>query len=126
MSATRHALGELEHAIMNVLWARAPLSVREVLARLRRRPPPAYTTVMTVLDRLHAKGLVERVKDGKAFLYGPTVTCDEWTAENALRALGRDPTTGVLVAFLDSAQRADSDLMDRLERLIAARRERGT
>ncbi|MBI5495928.1 MAG: BlaI/MecI/CopY family transcriptional regulator [Deltaproteobacteria bacterium] len=126
MTAVKRPLGELEHAIMTVLWTRAPLSGREVLARLHRRPQPAYTTVMTVLDRLHAKGFVERVKDGKAFLYGPTVSREEWTAQNALRALGKDPTTGVLVAFLDSAERADSDLMDRLERLIAARRERGT
>ncbi len=66
-SATRKSLGELESAVLSTLWDHgAPLSVRDVLARLRRKPALAYTTVLTVLDRLHGKGVVVREKDGKA------------------------------------------------------------
>jgi predicted transcriptional regulator len=123
-------LGELEAAVLEVLWSDdAPLSVRQVLDRVRRRPALAYTTVLTVLDRLHGKGVVVRQREGKAFLYSPTATRDEWFGARAARALadaapaGRE---GVLVAFLDSTERVDPKLLDHLSALIAARRkERG-
>lgn len=65
-------LGDLEHAVMDVLWARpAPTPVREVHEDLARGREIAYTTVMTVLDRLAKKGIVTRRLDGRAWLYRP-------------------------------------------------------
>ena len=119
-------LGDLEHAVMTVLWDEAPRSVRDVLAAIRRRPPLAYTTVMTVLERLHAKGLVERVREGKAFHYRPVLTRDQWLGNNAAQALRSGSiqplSTGVLMAFLDCAEQADPQVVERLEDLIATRR----
>jgi hypothetical protein len=52
--ASTDKLGELETSVLEVLWAaKAPQSVREVHAALERRRPLAYTTILTVLDRLH-------------------------------------------------------------------------
>lgn len=65
-------LGDLEHAVMDVLWARtAPTPVRDVHEQLARGREIAYTTVMTVLDRLAKKGVVDRQLDGRAWLYRP-------------------------------------------------------
>lgn len=65
-------LGELEQAVMDVLWCRStPTSVRDVHAELRRGRTIAYTTVMTVLDRLAKKRVVIRQLDGRAWLYRP-------------------------------------------------------
>lgn len=65
-------LGDLEHAVMDVLWARpAPTPVRDVHEELARGREIAYTTVMTVLDRLAKKGVVARELDGRAWLYRP-------------------------------------------------------
>ena len=65
-------LGDLEHAVMDVLWARhAPTPVRDVHEELARGREIAYTTVMTVLDRLAKKGVVARQLDGRAWLYEP-------------------------------------------------------
>ncbi len=65
-------LGELEQAVMDVLWAQTgALSVREVHARLIADRDLAYTTVMTVLDRLAKKGIVCRNLDGRAWHYRP-------------------------------------------------------
>ncbi|MCK6537514.1 MAG: BlaI/MecI/CopY family transcriptional regulator [Verrucomicrobiae bacterium] len=120
------ALGELETAVLDVLWSSpTALSVREVLTHVRRRPPLAYTTVLTVLDRLHGKGVVVREKEGKAYHYSPRVTREAWFGERAARALagaapGRDEA--VLLAFLDSTERVDPQLLDKLSALIAARR----
>ena len=63
-------LGELEQAVMDVLWRLGlPLSVREVHDALSGSRDLAYTTVMTVLDRLAKKGIVTRHLDGRAWRY---------------------------------------------------------
>lgn len=74
-------LGELEAAVMQRLWQwQRPVPVREVLEDLQRERHLAYTTVMTVLDNLHGKGFVRRVKDGRAYLYSATMSREEHTA----------------------------------------------
>jgi predicted transcriptional regulator len=68
-------LGELESAVMAILWScGTPLSVRDVHARVGIDRDLAYTTVMTVLDRLSKKGIVHRVLEGRAWLYSPATT----------------------------------------------------
>ena len=63
-------LGELETQIMEILWgAGKQWSVRSVHEELLNKRPLAYTTVMTVLDRLAKKGIVQRELDGRAWLY---------------------------------------------------------
>jgi predicted transcriptional regulator len=122
-------LGELETVVLETLWSsKTPLSVREVLERVKRRPPLAYTTILTVLDRLHDKGLVAREKDGNAFRYWPEMSREQWLGDRAAEVLtrGRGGLDGaVLMAFLDSAERADPKLIERLSALIAERRKRG-
>lgn len=68
-------MGELEQAVMDVLWSTADqFSVRDVYERLSRDRDLAYTTVMTVLDRLAKKGLVERTLEHRAWRYRPANT----------------------------------------------------
>ena len=128
MTPTRRSLGELEIAVLATLWdSTAPLSVREVQQQLRR-PELAYTTVLTVLDRLHEKKLVTRERDGRAFLYQAGMSREAWQGEHAARVLTGErtpPNRAVLMAFLDSAERADPELIERLSALIAARRKQG-
>ena len=77
-------LADLELECMKVLWKYPGASVAQVRAGLPR--PLAYTTVMTVLDRMSAKGLVERRKNGRAYLY--TAALDLETARHgAVRRL---------------------------------------
>lgn len=68
-------LGELEHKVMRVLWAeREPMAVRAVLDALETDRPLAYTTVMTVMDRLAKKGVLSRESHGRAWVYLPVQT----------------------------------------------------
>lgn len=98
-----NTLGELERSVMEELWAApGPRSVREVHAALSTRRDLAYTTVMTVLDRLAKKGLVHRERDGRAYLYAPQQSRDELVAEvmhTALEGQAAD-RTAALVAFV--------------------------
>ena len=114
-------LGELERSVMDVLWdAPEPLSVREVMTSLGEREL-AYTTVMTVLDRLGTKEMVRRERDGRAFRYAPALTRDAATSELLHAALDEAGTdrTAALVHF---ARTVDADeaqaLRDALDEIV--------
>lgn len=80
-------LGELERAIMDVLWDTAsPLTVREVSEHLTERDL-AHTTVMTVLDRLAKKGFALRERDGRAWQYQAAASREAYVTELMLSAL---------------------------------------
>ncbi|MEZ5399130.1 MAG: BlaI/MecI/CopY family transcriptional regulator [Bryobacteraceae bacterium] len=63
----------LELACLRILWDLGEGSVREVRTEICKEKPLAYTTVMTVLDRLAARGAVDRRKQGRAFVYIPVL-----------------------------------------------------
>ncbi len=77
---------------MTQLWAAAePLTVRQVHEGLSRDRELAYTTVMTVLDRLAKKGVVLQQKADRAYKYAPAQTREEMTASLMLDALSDAP-----------------------------------
>jgi predicted transcriptional regulator len=106
-------LGDLERAIMEVLWAAARgelMTVREVHESLAPGREVAYTTVMTVLDRLARKDLVTQVREGRAYRYWPRATRAELTAElmhGALADFTADDRGQALVAFVGEASETD-------------------
>jgi predicted transcriptional regulator len=106
-------LGDLEAAVMDVLWhAGEPLKVRQVLERLDTGKSLAYTTVMTVMDNLHRKNWLTRELDGKAYLYEPVVTRAE-AAANAVREIlssSGDPQAA-LMHFARTATDEESELL---------------
>lgn len=123
------ALGELERQVMERLWdATAPQSVRDVHHALAEDRDLAYTTVMTVLDRLAKKGVVRRERDGRAYRYSPVQSREEMVAELMHSALesGQD-RTAALVAFVgrvsDSEAAAMRAALDQLERSAGNGRE---
>jgi predicted transcriptional regulator len=67
-------LHELESEVMESLWASGEATVREVMEALNRQAskPRAYTTYMTIMARLHKKGLLDRRREGKTDYYSPT------------------------------------------------------
>jgi predicted transcriptional regulator len=81
-------LGELERTVMELLWAREePASARDVSRALADDRDLAHTTVMTVLDRLAKKGFLRRERDGRAWLYRPVTSKEDYVAELMLGAL---------------------------------------
>jgi|ERR1700677_876263 predicted transcriptional regulator len=110
-------LGELERAIMDVLWdAVTPMTVREVSVRLTERNL-AHTTVMTVLDRLAKKGFAMRQRDGRAWRYCPAATREAYVAELMLTALDQTgDRTAALARFARSVSDVEADVLrDALE-----------
>ncbi len=109
-------LGELETRIMHVLWRRGrPATVKDVQVHLAPKRELAYTTVMTVMDRLWRKGLLHRERRGRPFHYTPAVSEAEYTAGVMRRVLGssRD-RKGVLAHFVRGMSRSDEAELLRL------------
>ena len=115
---------ELERRVIDTLWQGGEWSVREVHQEVD--DGLAYTTIATVLDRLHAKGRVQREKDGIAWRYHATRTREEALAAEVGRVMQRaeGASETLLVAFLDEVEQHDPGALDRLMALIRARRER--
>jgi predicted transcriptional regulator len=94
------ALGDLEREVMTVLWdATEPLTVRQVHEALSRDRDLAYTTVMTVLDRLAKKSVVVQQKADRAYRYAPAQSREEMTASVMLDALSATPDQDAALAY---------------------------
>ena len=119
------ALGRLERQVMDIVWQHEAVSVKDVQAEIPRRV--AYTTVMTTMDRLFKKGMLDRERDGRAFRYRAAFTRQD---------LERVVTTGLFRALLETGGSArpmlsnlvdaigdkDRALLDDLERLVRKKR----
>ncbi|MBO1754844.1 BlaI/MecI/CopY family transcriptional regulator [Allobranchiibius sp. CTAmp26] len=109
----RAELGELEGAVMSRLWdmpTGGTLSVRDVFESLSRERELAYTTVMTVLDRLAKKGMADRVRDGRAWRYAAAATREQMTARalhQTLADLDGGERQAAFAHFLGDASHAD-------------------
>jgi predicted transcriptional regulator len=121
------SLGHLETRVMEILWTRGEGSVRDVCKKIES--PRAYTTVMTTLERLFKKGLLTRQKSGRAFLYLPAVTREEWERRRAgslVASFLTGPRTScelLVSTLLDAVGEHDAALLDELEKKIRLRRK---
>ena len=123
-------LGPLERDVMRIVWQSheqgEEVSVRDVHSAFGERL--AYTTLMTTLDRLHKKGLLERRKDGRAFLYSPRFSPQEFERSiardviDALLGRGANGVEPVLACIVDAVSEHDRALLDELDRLIEEKR----
>ena len=124
--STVASLGPLEHQTMAVIWDLKECNVSMVKAAFKE--PVAYTTIMTTLDRLYKKGLLNRRKDSRAFLYSARFSPEEleiFVTENVIGKL-LDTSTGqiepILSCIVDAVSERDRLLLDELERIVREKR----
>jgi predicted transcriptional regulator len=98
-------LGHLEHQVLEEVWRRGEATVREMRASLAE--PLAYTTVMTTLDRLYRKGILQRRREGRAFVYAASAPREEFE-----RSVVTDLFSSLLSSDLLSAQPLLSSLVE--------------
>ncbi len=119
-------LGPLELELMQILWAHGESNVRQVVHRLER--PLAYTTVMTTLDRLYKKSLLDRKMRDRAFVYSALFSMEEWERRRAESivaqwlASSRPSRELLFSSFLDAVGQHDAKLLDELEKKIHRKR----
>ncbi|MEW5981197.1 MAG: BlaI/MecI/CopY family transcriptional regulator [Acidobacteriota bacterium] len=120
------ALGPLERRVLDCLWRqRGSASVRDLQPAF---PSTAYTTLMTTLDRLYRKGLLERSKSGRAYVYRPRYSREALVSEAARHAIagllqsGRALLRPILSTLVDAVSESDARALDELERLVRERK----
>jgi predicted transcriptional regulator len=116
---------ELEYAVLSKLWELGTASVRDVHRDLGEPDGLVYTTIAKVVDRLRGKGLIQRERRGKAFLYRARIAREEVERARARDAVGRllGPVPRAAVAALvDAVGAVDPALLDELERAVAEHR----
>jgi predicted transcriptional regulator len=120
-------LGPLENTVMEILWQCGECNVHDVIEKLNR--PLAYTTVMTTLDRLFKKALLDRRKDERAFIYAPRLSRKQWEEKRAGDLLagflaGPKPSGDILISCLvEAVGQHDEALLDDLEKKIKLKRK---
>jgi len=117
--------GTLELRVLEALWRRGTeAAVRDLVDDF---PNAAYTTLMTTMERLHRKGVLERRKDGRAFVYKAVQTREEMESAVVTRALQPLLESGsaqpILSCLVDEVSRHDERLLDELERLVREKRK---
>ncbi len=121
------ALGKLEREVMEMSWRKGEISVRDVYLAFNERF--AYTTLMTTLQRLHKKGVLERRKQGRAFLYAPRLSPFEFEqgiARDLIEGLigqAEDGVEPVLACIVDAVSEHDRAFLDALDRLIQEKKQ---
>jgi len=110
----RRGAGQLENEVLDLLQrAGEPLSPGDV--RERVGGDLAYTTVVTILSRLHAKGVLDRRKSGRAYLYAPVADPPGLAARRMARVLDDESDReAVLARFVSGLSRGDEELLRRM------------
>jgi predicted transcriptional regulator len=118
-------LGPFERLLLQRVWSHGSATVRELLADGKTHQ--AYTTVMTTMDRLYKKGLLDRVAEGRAFRYTPRHTPEELQRVTALESIrqlmGSGGASSLPLSYLvEALSSQDAQLLDELQRLVERKR----
>lgn len=110
--------GELE--VLKILWERGPSTVREVMEVLNQDRQRAYTSVMSLLNVMAEKGLVERQAEGRAFLYKAAIARESALKELVGDVLGRafEGSASALVSQLLDHSRPSREELNEIRRVI--------
>lgn len=121
------SLFDLEAEIMDIIWdgGLENFSVQDIFVILQGRREIAYTTVMTTVARLYEKNLLSRKKDGKKYTYSPAKTREDFIVDITKKVVASLPPLGqetAMALLVDMVSDADESELDRLEKLIQARK----
>jgi len=113
-------ISDAEHAVMEVLWKRAPLTATEVADQVVREKDWSLQTVKTLLSRLAAKAVVGTERDGRRFLYSPLVERDAYLTGVSRNFVDRlfGGKVMPLVAHLAEADELSADDIREIEELL--------
>jgi BlaI family transcriptional regulator, penicillinase repressor len=113
-------ISEAESVVMEVLWQRSPQTSEEVVAALGHRQEWQEATIKTLLNRLLNKGAIEAQKDGRRYLYSPTLRREDWVMGESESLLARlfDGRVAPLVAHFSQHRKLSAADVAELRRLV--------
>jgi len=113
-------ISEAESVVMEVLWQRSPQTSEEVVSALGQRQEWQEATIKTLLNRLLNKGAIEAQKDGRRYLYSPTLRREDWVMGESESLLARlfDGRVAPLVAHFSQHRKLSAADVAELRRLV--------
>lgn len=119
-------LGPLEQEVMEALWTAGEASGREVFESVRAGREVALTTVLTVLERLTGKGLVDKRRGQGPITYAAALSKDEFArsvSQDIFKGILSISASGLCASFVDALAESDPDELERLSRLIDSKKK---
>ncbi len=120
-------LGELQRAVIEAVWELGEASVHDVRERLGRRKKPAYTTVLTALQKLEKAGWLRHRAEGKSYVYLPTRSREAASSKSVRKFIERmfDGDALVMCQHLIRESRLGDDELRKLRKMIDEKRKEG-
>ncbi len=119
--ARMKVLGELEQDIMDILWQLESATVRTVFERIRRKRRIAYTTVMTIMDRLYSKRMLNRTKHSRTYTYSPRIPKADFMRRASARiidSLVKDFGDVAIAQFADAIDQVTPEKLEALRKKV--------
>jgi len=118
-------ISEAEHAVMEALWQRSPLTAAEVCDQVCDARGWSLATVKTLLSRLTAKNAIATSPDGRRFLYHPAIARDDYVGGESRRLVDRlfGGRAASLVAHLAEQEALSEEDMSEIEALLKEMRK---
>jgi len=120
-------LGELQRAVIEAVWDLGEASVHQVRKHLTRRKKPAYTTILTAMQKLEKAGWLRHRNEGKVYIYVPTRTREEAGAHSARKFIERAFDGDALLMFqhlMRQSTLSDGELRELRKMVDEKRKER--
>jgi len=120
-------LGELQRAVLEIVWERGEASVHHALEQLDRQRKLAYTTVLTVMQKLEKTGWLDHRTEGKSYIYFPAISREEAGAGSVRRFLQRTFEGDAVAMFQHLIRESDLSEQDlrELRAMIDQKRKEG-
>lgn len=120
-SGLNRFFGPLEAKILDVLWDNTEMTIKEVQQKLEKEKPTNFNTVMTVMNRLAEKGILQKRPEGRSSLYKPVLSRSDFLdaqSKEMTNELMEEFGTVVVSHMLDALEEVDDDLVAKLEQKI--------
>ncbi|MEK5641817.1 transcriptional regulator [Paenibacillus rhizosphaerae] len=114
--------GPLEAKVMDVIWSRLEaVTIKQVNAKISEDKPMSFNTIMTVMNRLVDKGILQKKLQGKSYVYSPVLTKEQFLEEQSKELsydLVKEFGSRAVAHMIDAMEQVDPDLLDQLEKQI--------
>lgn len=120
-SGLNRFFGPLEAKILDILWDNSEMTIKEVQQKLEKEKTTNFNTVMTVMNRLTEKGILQKRPEGRSSLYKPILSRSEFLdtqSKEMTNELMEEFGTVVVSHMLDALEEVDDDLVAKLEQKI--------
>ena len=119
-----HDLGELQKAIMETVWALGEATARQVLERVSKKKPLAYTSVLSIMQRLENMGWLKHREEGRAYVYQPAESRKDESIRSLRKFIDRvfHGKSALLFQHLLEDEELSAEELESLRKLIEKKR----